>query len=102
MFGCPQNGKKELKEVLRAIPITSEKQASLLLSICEMYELEAEFQNELKTAVADLMAEKNLLCGALRWYIDANQFSTASGVSDSLLVCHLKTFSPFFAIFDKR
>lgn len=86
-YGCPRSGKEELKTTLRSIPITSEKQACLLLNTSEMYELDGEFQNEIKKTLASQMHAKNQYCGALRWYMDANELSTASTVSDALLVC---------------
>jgi hypothetical protein len=82
---CPQEGKIKLKGFLQTIPITSEKQASLLLSICSANDLEQEFQNKIKMTLAKQMNDKNQYCGALRWYLDAQELSMASTVSDALL-----------------
>jgi hypothetical protein len=82
---CPKQGKFKLKDFLQTIPITSEKQASLLLSICSANDLEQVFQNKIKVTVAKQMNDKNQYCGALRWYLDAKELSMASTVSDALL-----------------
>jgi len=56
-----------------------------VLSICTANELEQEFQNTIKIALAKQMYDKKQYCGALKWYLDAREDSMASTVSQSLL-----------------
>jgi len=84
-LGCPLGGKDDLKVFLPQIPITSEKQASLLLSICKTYQLEDSFQNNIKKTIAQQMNDKKQYCAALKWYIGTDDDGASSAVSNTLL-----------------